>query len=913
MNTTINGHAALPSALDSPWQAAQNHSRYLRQLLAARPEIAAWLDEHVVLPVGARQMCDFLAQEAPGSEESLKRALRRLRQRVMATLIVRDIAGVAPLSEVVESMTQLADVTTNFALDFVHRQLSELFGEPLDSRGQPQRLLVIGMGKLGGRELNVSSDVDYIFVYPEEGQTSGRRRIDNYDFFLRLGKRLIGALGEPTGDGQVFRVDMRLRPNGDSGALVGSLGSLENYFITQGREWERYAWIKARVMNEGVNLQPEWVDGLQEICRPFVFRKYLDFGAINAMRELHAQIRREVARKDMAEHIKLGPGGIREIEFIAQVFQLIRGGREPALQARPTLQILALLAERRLLPADSERELAVAYEFLRRLEHRLQYVNDAQTHRLPTGDDERLQIARSLGFADWSALLTVLDTHRSAVGRHFEQVFSDPEEGRHPLAALWDGPVGGDDPLERLSTLGFRQPQAMLERLQGFRQSSRYLQLPASNRERLDALGPRLIDAAAATPMPDATWQRGLDFLATISRRGAYLALLQQYPQVLMKLAELIGSSSWAADYLTRHPILLDELLDSRIFDVAIDWQDFQQGLQARLAQHRDDTEREMDILRETHHAQVFHFLAQDMAGMHSVEHLADRLSELADIMVQTTMDLCWQKLRQRHPHPERSPCFAVIAYGKLGGKELGFASDLDLVYLHDDPEPGAGELYARLGQRMSTWMSTQTSAGTLFEVDLRLRPNGDAGMLVCPIQAFRDYQLQHAWVWEHQALTRARFCAGDPAVGEQFEAIRVEILRRPRDLNRLREEVLSMRKRMLDQHASRSEEDFDIKHDRGGLIDVEFIVQYLILGHAHAHPRLCGNLGNLALLGMAAELGLIPGDLAAGTRSAYRDFRRMQHALRLNAGRRARVERASVARRIDAVRALWQAVFGIS
>ncbi|MBK8386889.1 MAG: bifunctional [glutamate--ammonia ligase]-adenylyl-L-tyrosine phosphorylase/[glutamate--ammonia-ligase] adenylyltransferase [Candidatus Accumulibacter sp.] len=913
MNTTINGHAALPSALDSPWQAAQNHSRYLRQLLAARPEIAAWLDEHVVLPVGARQMCDFLAQEAPGSEESLKRTLRRLRQRVMATLIVRDIAGVAPLSEVVESMTQLADVTTNFALDFVHRQLSELFGEPLDSRGQPQRLLVIGMGKLGGRELNVSSDVDYIFVYPEEGQTSGRRRIDNYDFFLRLGKRLIGALGEPTGDGQVFRVDMRLRPNGDSGALVGSLGSLENYFITQGREWERYAWIKARVMNEGVNLQPEWVDGLQEICRPFVFRKYLDFGAINAMRELHAQIRREVARKDMAEHIKLGPGGIREIEFIAQVFQLIRGGREPALQARPTLQILALLAERRLLPADSERELAVAYEFLRRLEHRLQYVNDAQTHRLPTGDDERLQIARSLGFADWSALLTVLDTHRSAVGRHFEQVFSDPEEGRHPLAALWDGPVGGDDPLERLSTLGFRQPQAMLERLQGFRQSSRYLQLPASNRERLDALGPRLIDAAAATPMPDATWQRGLDFLATISRRGAYLALLQQYPQVLMKLAELIGSSSWAADYLTRHPILLDELLDSRIFDVAIDWQDFQKGLQARLAQHRDDTEREMDILRETHHAQVFHFLAQDMAGMHSVEHLADRLSELADIMVQTTMDLCWQKLRQRHPHPERSPCFAVIAYGKLGGKELGFASDLDLVYLHDDPEPGAGELYARLGQRMSTWMSTQTSAGTLFEVDLRLRPNGDAGMLVCPIQAFRDYQLQHAWVWEHQALTRARFCAGDPAVGEQFEAIRVEILRRPRDLNRLREEVLSMRKRMLDQHASRSEEDFDIKHDRGGLIDVEFIVQYLILGHAHAHPRLCGNLGNLALLGMAAELGLIPGDLAAGTRSAYRDFRRMQHALRLNAGRRARVERASVARRIDAVRALWQAVFGIS
>ncbi len=914
MDNTINSGDAEVSALTFPWPIAQRHSGYLRNLLASRPQIAAWLGEHAAHPVTSALMSDFLAAAAPTSDETLKRALRDLRQRVMATLIVRDLGGAAPLSEVVESMTQLADVTTNFALDFVHRQLRELFGEPLDSQGQPQRLLVIGMGKLGGRELNVSSDVDYIFVYPEEGQTAGGgRRIDNYDFFLRLGKRLIGALGDLTEDGQVFRVDMRLRPNGDSGPLVGSLGSLENYFIAQGREWERYAWIKARVMNEGVNLQPEWGRALHDIARPFVFRKYLDFGAINAMRDLHAQIRREVARKDMAEHIKLGPGGIREIEFMAQVFQLIRGGREPALQTRPTLQVLALLSERRLLPTETERELAAAYDFLRRLEHRLQYVSDAQTHRLPNADQERLPIARSMGFADWPAFMGGLDAHRAAVGRHFEQIFSDPEEGRHPLAGIWEGQTAGDDALEHLSILGFRHPQAMLERLQRFRQSGRYLQLPASSRERLDALGPRLIDAAAATSTPDATWQRGLDFLDTISRRGAYLALLQQYPQALQKLAELIGSSSWAADYLTRHPILLDELLDSRIFDVSTDWQGFRQNLQARLAQHVDDTEREMDILREAHHAQVFHFLAQDIAGLHTVEHLADRLSELADILVQTTMDLCWQKLKQRHPHSDRPPRFAVIAYGKLGGKELGFASDLDLVYLHNDPEAGAGELYARLGQRMSTWMSTQTPAGTLFEVDLRLRPNGDSGMLVSPIEAFRDYQLQHAWVWEHQALTRARFCAGDPAVGEQFEAIRIEILRQPRDRSKLREEVLAMRKRMLDQHASRSEEAFDIKHDRGGLIDVEFIVQYLVLGHAHKHSRLCGNLGNIALLGIAAELDLIPAELAESARSAYRELRRMQHVLRLNADRRARVERASVSRRIEAVRALWETVFGVA
>jgi glutamate-ammonia-ligase adenylyltransferase len=627
---------------------------------------------------------------------------------------------------------------------------------------------------------------------------------------------------------------MRLRPNGDSGPLVGSLGSLENYFIAQGREWERYAWIKARVMNQGVNLQPEWVDALHALCRPFVFRKYLDFGAINAMRDLHAQIRREVARKDMAEHIKLGPGGIREIEFIAQVFQLIRGGREPALQIRPTLQVLALLVERRLLPAESAHELTAAYDFLRRLEHRLQYVGDAQTHRLPSGDEERRQIARSMAHADWPGFLATLDAHRGIVGRHFEQIFSEPEEGRIRWPALGRTAVD-DDPLERLSTLGFRQPRAMLERLHSFRESGRYLQLPASNRERLDALGPRLIDAAAATTTPDATWQRGLDFLDTISRRGAYLALLQQYPQALMKLAELIGSSSWAADYLTRHPILLDELLDSRIFDVSTDWQQFQRDLQARLAVHVDDTEREMDILREAHHAQVFHLLAQDIAGMHTVEHLADRLSELADIMVQTTLDLCWQKLRQRHPHPERPPQLRGhrLRQARRQGTRVRLRSRPGLSARRFGTRASANSI-RRLGQRMSTWMSTQTAAGMLFEVDLRLRPNGDSGMLVCPIDAFRDYQLQHAWVWEHQALTRARFCAGDPAVGQQFEAIRIEILRQPRDLVRAAEEVLAMRKRMLDQHASGSDEFFDIKHDRGGLIDVEFIVQYLVLGHAH-------------------------------------------------------------------------------
>ena len=906
---------ATEPAADFPtsWAPALAHSRYLSRLLASRPAVAAWLADRVGAPLTADAMAGHLQAATVADEAGLQAALRQLRQRVMAALIVRDLTGAAPLAEVVETMTLLADISTNFALDFVHRQLAVQYGEPLDAAGQPQRLMVVGMGKLGGRELNVSSDVDYIFIYPEEGETAGnaegRGKIDNYEFFSRLGKRLIAALGEATADGQVFRVDMRLRPNGDSGPLVCSLDSLENYFITQGREWERYAWIKARVMNAGDNLQPDWAKALEESRLPFIYRKYLDFGAINAMRDLHAQIRREVARKDMADHIKLGPGGIREIEFIAQVFQLIRGGRDTALQARPTLKVLPLLAARQLLPEETRRELADAYDFLRRLEHRLQYVDDAQTHLLPTADDARAVIAASMGFADWPALLAELDGHRGRVSRHFEQVFSDPEAGTHPLAGLWLGQCGGDDCCERLGALGFARPQEAFAQLERFRNAARYQQLPATNRERLDAVGPRLLQAAAQTPTPDLTFARALDFLETISRRGAYLALLQQYPQALSKVAELIGSAAWAADYLNRHPILLDEILDPRLYEIATDWHGFRETLDAQLAEHAGDAEREMDLLREAHHAQVFRVLAQDLAGLQPLERISDHLSDLADIIVDETLQLVWPKIRQRHC---AQPKFAVIGYGKLGGKELGYASDLDLVFLYDDAHPDAQENYTRLGQRITTWLSSQTSAGTLFETDLRLRPNGDAGLLASTVDAFRDYELKHAWIWEHQALTRARFVAGDPAVGRRFDAVREEILTLQRDPQKLREEVLAMRQRMLDAHASKSDTEFDLKQDIGGIIDVEFIVQYLILAHAHAHRALTENLGNIALLGIAADLGLIPRELADPVRNAYRDYRRMQHTLRLNDSK-ARVERAAVLRRADAVRALWSHVFATS
>jgi glutamate-ammonia-ligase adenylyltransferase len=800
-------------------------SRYLGRLLAARAALAAEVEAALDQPLTREDLAAWLAAQ-PAAEADLKPVLRRLKQRAYARIATRDLAGLAPLGEVVEGMTLIAELAVARAVEVIGKGLAERYGTPRGADGRAQELIVIGMGKLGGRELNVSSDIDLIFIYPEDGDTDGARSISNFEYFTRLGRGLINAIADVTEDGQVFRVDMRLRPNGDSGPLVCSFDMLENYFVTQGREWERYAWIKARPLT-GSRL-----DELEAIRRPFVFRKYLDFGAINAMRELHAQIRQEVAKKDKADNVKLGPGGIREIEFIAQVFQLIRGGRDPSLQIKPTLQVLRRLADSGLLAAEAVAELSAAYDFLRRVEHRLQYLDDAQTHMLPTDESDRVIIARAMGYGSYDGLLAELDDHRASVARHFEAVFADPNRGEHKHAGMWRG-AGGEEQGEEFAKLGYREPREAAKRVAALREGPRYQQLAAGIRERFDALVPQLIQAAAEMPNPDATLARSLDLLESISRRAAYLALLQQYPQALRKVAELVSSSSWAAAYLQRHPILLDELLDPRLLDVLPDWSGGRKQLTARLDELEPDTERQMDLLREAHHAQVFRLLAQDVAGLYTVEKLADHLSELADILLDAAIARAWLKMPKRHID---APKFAVISYGKLGGKELGFASDLDLVFLYDDPAPEAGENYARLATRLNTWLSAQTAAGQLFETDLRLRPNGDSGLVVSSMESFRKYQLESAWVWEHQALTRARFSAGDPAVGDAFEKIRCEVLSQRRDLDKLRADIVEMRQKMMDSHATRGDlrdTVFDLKHDPGGLVDVEFIVQYLVLGHS--------------------------------------------------------------------------------
>jgi len=878
-------------------------SRYARRLTESEPVALVRLRETLFIPWDAAEMQAILDASAIDDEAALKKALRVLRKQVMLRLIVRDLAGLADLREVMRTATWLAEVATRFALSRIDSWLRGQYGPPIgEESGAEQDLVVVGMGKLGGGELNVSSDIDLIFAYPEEGETAGPRKTSNHEYFALLGRKLIGALNEATADGFVFRVDMRLRPYGDSGPLVGSFSMLENYYLTQGREWERYAWIKGRALTGSQCRE------LAAILRPFVFRKYLDFGAFASMRGLHAQIRQEVNRRDMQDNIKLGPGGIREIEFITQVFQLIRGGKETELQTRSTLVALNLIEQRNLLSAQTVGELRDAYFFLRNLEHRLQYLEDAQTQTLPVNDADRQIIATAMGYADWPEFLQALDSHRSKVARHFDQVFAEPQsaQGNHPLAALWQGTLAEEEAISLLAEQGYRHPAEASQQLKRIRESGRYSQMPTESRARFDALLPPLIQMACNFSNPDETLERILRLVENISRRSTYLALLLEYPQTLNQVAKLCSASPWVSDTLTQHPVLLDELLDTNELYAKYDRETLRDELKGLLHAAEGDAERQMDSMRHFKQAQIFRLVAQDLAGVLPLEILSDQLSDLADMILDETVRLAWAGLRVKH---RETPRFAVIAYGKLGGKELGYASDLDIIFLYDDDSPDAAEIYAKLAQRINSWISSMTPAGILYETDLRLRPNGASGLLVSSVEAFGGYQKKQAWVWEHQALTRARFCAGDAEIGATFEHIRIEVLRQERDAATLREEVLKMRQKMLDAHPNPSGL-FDLKHDRGGIIDVEFIVQYLVLNFSHIHPELTRNAGNLALLRIAGELGLIPPKLAEQTRDTYREYRLLQHQLRLQGDAHARIDPAQMEEHEEAVKRLWQAVF---
>lgn len=917
---------------------AASASRFLQRWLGADPARAGRLAAMAELSLSSLDFGAALEAEsaapADGSRLPLGRAMRRLRNLLICAIIERDLDGRADLDEVVTAMSRFADFAVQTHLAELMAEMTASHGMPVGQEsGRPQQMMVLAMGKHGGGELNVSSDIDLIFVYPEDGDTQagpGQRSLSNHEFFMRLGRKLIAALSEITEDGFTFRVDMALRPNGKSGPLAASLNMVEDYLIVQGREWERYAWVKARA----VTGDPDDIAALTAIVRPFVYRRYLDFGVIDAIRTMHAQIRAEVKRQERlhperSHNVKLGRGGIREIEFLAQVFQLIRGGRDPALRERSTRKTLALLAERELLSADTVERLLEAYTFLRNLEHRLQYLEDAQTHTLPASSEDRLAVARMMGLPDEATLLARLGEQRAYVAAQFDAIFADRsadtadggDEQAEPVVAFGQAvsePENREAVAQQLAALGFDKPEEAAARLAATWQAPRLQNQSEASRDKLVALvNTALVQIAAVVREAGlgshaATLGRLLDFFEAIARRAAYLSLLTEYPHTLERVIRMINASGWAATFLTQHPVLLDELLDDR-GNSAADWADGLPLLAASLAAQLDaahgDTEHQLDILREAHHAQLFRLLALDLAGEFSVVRLADHVTALADLIVAEVVRRAWLTIPRRH---REVPRFAVIAYGKLGGKELGYVSDLDVIFLFDDDDPDAPANYAKLAQRFITWMTTHTAAGILFDIDTALRPDGASGMLVSSIAAFERYQRGSAWVWEHQALSRARFCAGDAAIGARFEAIREEVLRRDRSGQEaeLCAQVVKMRKRMRDAHPNASGL-FDLKHDEGGMIDLEFIVQYLVLRHACQHPQLTANRGNIALLRMFSDLGLIDPDLAQGAADAYGLMRKLQHQMRLQGRDNARVAPVLVAPHAELITRLWHACFG--
>ena len=884
----------------------ERHSGYFRRSLQAvaaaggdgpaRARLAAL----ATAPLAGAALAALAADVAvPGDTGA---TLRRVRTWLMLTLIERDLAGAASLDEVCTTMTGLAEWATGRALHGAAQELAARHGRPLDAHGHTQDLLAIGMGKAGGNELNVSSDLDLVFVFRDEGESEGvdgAGRIASSEWMHRLARRTIELLAEYTADGFVFRVDTRLRPNGDSGPLVVPLGMLEQYFYAQGREWERLAWLKGRVIADsglaGAAARADDEASLGQIVTPFVFRRYMDYEAFAALRDLHATIRGEVARRATRDpgalDVKLGRGGIREIEFTAQLFQVVRGGRDPALRSRSTLATLDTLAERGLLPADEVESLKDAYRLLRRTEHALQYREDAQTHRLPDEAADREQVAAMLRMPR-NEFDAAISAATEQVARIFDRLLAPDDAGD---AGARDAAVNEGD-----------LDAEVRRRFEAFRNGPRYAAARAETRAAIE----RLLATAVQRRTGNAGLVRLVDLLDTVCRRPAYVALLGKYPEAFGRVLGILDWAKWPADYLMQHPVVLDELLDGQLLDQT-DYLAWSRQLRERVdaARHdgQPDVERQMDIVREAHHAQVFRLMAQDLAGRLTVERVSDHLSELADRVLDLAIELVWATLRLRFRDPPR---FAAIAYGRLGGKELGYTSDLDLVFLYDDDDERAPEAYAQLAQRLSGWLSSRTAAGLLFEIDLRLRPNGAAGLLVSKLGAFDTYQRESAWVWEHQALTRARFSAGDRAIGERFEAIRRQALSRRRDPAQLRDEVIAMRRKMHEGHPNRSEL-FDLKHDRGGMVDIEFLVQFLVLGHACDHPPLLDNAGNIALLGRAAGFGLIDDVLAARTADAYRRYRKLQHQLKLDDAAYARVDAATVAAERETVIALWTTVLG--
>ena len=898
----------LPQEIDSPRlsaeaQAVLTFSDFVCDSMVAHP---AWLLELEQRPPEAQEWQHYAAwlqselQEVD-DEAALMRALRLFRRRIMVRIAWAQTLQQVPTEISLQQLSVLAETLIITARDWLYAACCGEWGTPCNRDGVPQPLMILGMGKLGGGELNFSSDIDLIFAWPENGSTQGgRRELDNAQFFTRLGQKLIKVLDQPTQDGFVYRVDMRLRPFGDSGPLVLSFAALEDYYQEQGRDWERYAMVKARIMGD---TDDAWSQELRNMLRPFVFRRYIDFSVIQSLRNMKGMIAREVRRRGLKDNIKLGAGGIRETEFIVQVFQLIRGGREPSLQSRSLLPTLEAIQQLHLLPEGNAQRLREAYLYLRRLENLLQSINDEQTQTLPGDELNRARLAWAMNEDSWDALQQTLQAHMDDVRQVFNDLIGDdePEAGEDKIAEawreLWQDALDADDTTAVLSHL---TPQARGEvlRLVGeFRQDTDKRTIGPRGRQVLDQLMPRLLSEACSRSDAPLLLSRLFPLLLGIVTRTTYLELLTEYSGALKHLITLCAASPMIAGQLARYPLLLDELLDPNTLYQPTATDAYKDELRQYLLRvPDDDEEQQLEALRQFKQAQLLRVAAADITGTLPVMKVSDHLTWLAEAIIDAVVQQAWTQMVARFGQPKHlrereGRGFAVIGYGKLGGWELGYSSDLDLVFLHDCPaevmtdgerEIDGRQFYLRLAQRVIHLFSTRTSSGILYEVDARLRPSGAAGMLVTTAEAFADYQKNEAWTWEHQALVRARIVYGDPLLNREFDAIRREILSRPREGEKLQIEVREMREKMRahlgDKHRGR----FDIKADRGGITDIEFITQYLVLRYAAQAPKLTRWSDNVRILELMAQNDIMSDDEAKALTHAYVTLRDELHHLAL-------------------------------
>ncbi|MFG6656807.1 bifunctional [glutamate--ammonia ligase]-adenylyl-L-tyrosine phosphorylase/[glutamate--ammonia-ligase] adenylyltransferase [Scandinavium sp. M-37] len=893
-----------PSASLSPQaQAAMTFSDFISQSLAAHPD---WLSELETNPPKADEWQHYAAwlQAALADvrdENSLMRELRLFRRRVMVRIAWAQALSQVSTESSLQQLSHLAETLIVATRDWLYDACCREWGTPCNAEGKPQPLLILGMGKLGGGELNFSSDIDLIFAWPEHGSTQGgRRELDNAQFFTRMGQRLIKALDQPTMDGFVYRVDMRLRPFGESGPLVLSFAALEDYYQEQGRDWERYAMVKARIMGdrEGV-----YVDELRATLRPFVFRRYIDFSVIQSLRNMKGMIAREVRRRGLKDNIKLGAGGIREIEFIVQVFQLIRGGREPTLQGRSLLPTLDAIDALHLLPEGEAQQLHDAYLFLRRLENLLQSINDEQTQTLPQDDLNRARLAWGMGFAEWNSLAQALEEQMTRVRQIFNDLIGDDEEtsadeqlSEH-WRELWQDALQEDDTLPGLAHLSDSARHQVLTLVADFRKELDRRTIGPRGRQVLDSLMPHLLSDVCSREDAPVPLARIIPLLTGIVTRTTYLELLSEFPGALKHLIRLCAASPMVANQLARYPLLLDELLDPNTLYQPTATDAYRDELRQYLLRvPEEDEEQQLEALRQFKQAQLLRVAAADIAGTLPVMKVSDHLTWLAEAMIDAVVQQAWTQMVARFGQPRHlaerlGRGFAVVGYGKLGGWELGYSSDLDLVFLHDCPldvmtdgerEIDGRQFYLRLAQRIMHLFSTRTSSGILYEVDARLRPSGAAGMLVTTTDSFADYQHNEAWTWEHQALVRARVVYGDPQLQAQFDAIRRDILTTSREGEKLQTDVREMREKMRAHLGGKHRDRFDIKADEGGITDIEFITQYLVLRFAHDKPKLTRWSDNVRILELLAQNDIMDEQEALALSRAYTTLRDALHHLAL-------------------------------